>query len=200
VHTATFYDHTNVYEGLDKITQVAGRGGINPVAARIDIPAAEGEWRWVDFIDLAGGSVCLWRASGGLIDRQDCLVPERSYDSRPRVGLADEEASRAIDELAERLAEAWQTGTPDALAAAYAANAVHSARFINETRSYDGPDEIAAVAGSTIGQIGPRVDFEAPEGELAWAQVVDIAGGSVCLFRARDGMVIRHDCVLPISM
>ena len=49
-----------------------------------------------------------------------------------------------------------------------------------------------------INPIGERVDFEAPEGELAWAGAWEVAGGSVCLFRAVDGMITRHDCVLPI--
>jgi hypothetical protein len=199
-HTATFYDRTRIYEGPEQIAEVAGSGGINPIGPRILIPAADGEWRWVSFVDLAGGTACLWRASGGLVVRHDCVLPEMSYDSRPHAGLADEDASSEIDEITDRLSEAWQTGTPEALAAAYAPDAVHSARSINATRRYEGPDEIAAVAGSAIEQIGDRVDFEAPEGELAWAQVVNIAGGSVCLFRARDGMVIRHDCVLPIAM
>jgi hypothetical protein len=200
VHTATFYDRTRIYEGPEGIAEVAGGGGINLIGPRIVIPAAEGEWRWASFVDLAGGTVCLWRASGGLIVRHDCVLPEMSYASQPPAVLADEDASRAIDELTERLAEAWQTGTPEALAAAYAPDAVHSARSMNATRRYEGPDEIAVVAGSAIGQIGPRVDFEAPEGELAWAQVVEVAGGSVCLFRARDGMITRHDCFLPIAM
>jgi len=199
VHTATFYDRTRTYEGPEEIAELAG-GELNLIGPRILIPAAEGEWRWASFVDLAGGTVCLWRASGGLIMRHDCVLPEMSYASQPRVGLAVDDASGAIDELTERLAEAWQTGTAEALAAAYAPDAVHSARSINATRRYEGPDEIAAVAGSAIGQIGPRVDFEAPEGELAWAQVVEVAGGAVCLFRARDGMIIRHDCVLPIAM
>jgi hypothetical protein len=200
VHTATFYDRTRIYEGPEGIAEVAGGGGINLIGPRIVIPAAEGEWRWASFVDLAGGTVCLWRASGGLIVRHDCVLPEMSYASQPAAILADDDTSRAIDELTERLAEAWQTGTPEALAAAYAPDAVHSARSINATRRYEGPDEIAVVAGSAIGQIGPRVDFEAPEGELAWAQVVEVAGGSVCLFRARDGMITRHDCFLPIAM
>ena len=84
----------------------------------------------------------------------------------------------------------------------YAPDAVHSARFLNTTRTYEGPAEIASVAlmPGTVEQIGPRVEFESPEGQLLWAEVSDVAGGTVCLFRAVDGMVTRHDCVLPISM
>ena len=51
---------------------------------------------------------------------------------------------------------------------------------------------------SADGLVLVPVDFAAPEGELAWAAVSAIAGGTVCLFRAVDGMITRHDCVLPI--
>ncbi len=202
VHTATFYDLTREYTGPDEIAAVAGSGGINQIAPRVDIPAPEGEWRWADFIDLAGGSTCLWRAIDGQVVRHDCLVPEGGADSRPRASLADGSTSAAIDEIAERLEQAWGAdGSLEALEAVYAPDAVHSARFLNKTRRYEGPEEIAQVAllPIPVEQIGSRVEYEAPEGELAWAAVSDIAGGSVCLFRARDGMVIRHDCVLPVA-
>jgi len=202
VHTATFYDTTTEHTGPDEIAAVAGGGGIKRVAARIEIPASEGEYRWVDFIDLAGGSTCLWHAYGGQIVRQDCLLPENSTDSRARARLADGSNSAAIDELLERLGAAWGADASiEGLAAAYAPDAVHSARFLSTTRSYKGPEEIAQVALRPVAveQIGPRVEFEAPEGELAWAAVNNLAGGSVCLFRAVDGMVVRHDCVVPIA-
>jgi hypothetical protein len=202
VHTATFYDQTNEYTGPDAIATIAAQGGVNPVAPRIDIPAADGEYRWADFIDLAGGTTCLWRAVDGQITRQDCLLPENSTDSRARAGLAGGSSSAAIDELLERLGAAWGADASiEGLAAAYAPDAVHSARFLSTTRSYKGPEEIAQVALRPVAveQIGPRVEFEAPEGELAWAAVNNLGGGSVCLFRAVDGMVVRHDCVVPIA-
>jgi hypothetical protein len=117
------------------------------------------------------------------------------------VGLADAETSAAIDAVMERLRNAWEPGTTvERVAEVYAPDAVHTARFLNRTRSYTGPEEIRSVIrNDSPEQIGQRVDFEAPEGELAWAGVSDIAGGTVCLFRAVDGMITRHDCVLPIT-
>ncbi len=200
VHTATFYDRTNEYVGPEEIAMVAGYGGgPQVVGPRIDIALVEDDWRWVSFVSLAGGSACLWHAVEGQIVRHDCLVPENSYDSRPAAGLDDGSSAAAIDEIGERLDRAWGAdSSPETLAAVYAADAVHSAHFSNTTRRYEGPEEIAAVTGMNIAmeQIGPRVDFDAPDGELAWAQVVSLGGGAVCLFRARDGMIIRHDCVL----
>jgi hypothetical protein len=193
---------TNEYIGPERIAEIARFGGIEEVGPLIDIPAADGEWRWASFVSLAGGTACLFRAVDGQITRHDCVLPERSYDSNGKVGLADAEASAAIDEVEARLYRTWgPDATVESLAEVYAPDAVHSARYLNTTRSYDGPDEIISVArfGGSIQPIGERVDFEAPEGELAWAAVSSIAGGSICLFRAVDGMVTRHDCVLPIS-
>jgi hypothetical protein len=134
--------------------------------------------------------------------RHDCVLPLPTGGFRNAVGLADADASAAIDAITERMSDSWGPGTSvERLAEVYAPDAVHSARYLNTTRHYTGPEEILSVAryGGTPKQIGERVDFEALDGELAWAQVVDIAGGSVCLYRAVDGLVTRHDCVLPIS-
>ncbi len=201
MHTATFYDRTTAYTGPDEIATVTGYGAIEPIGPRIDIPAVDGEWRWASFASLGGGAACLFHAVDGLLVRHDCIVPERSSDSRPKVGPADAVASAAIDELTARMAGTWGTGaTVERLAEVYAPEAVHTARYLDRTMSYTGPEEIIKVAGlgGSVGTIGDRVDFEAPEGELAWASVADVGGGSVCIFRAVDGMVTRHDCVLPI--
>jgi hypothetical protein len=204
VHTATFYDRTNEYVGPQRIAMVAGLGvPSQPIGPRIDLPAPEGEWRWVDFISLGGGAACLMHAVDGQIVRHDCLVSEHSYEIRPAAQVTEDlDTLAAIDEIQGRLDAAWGSGTSvEALEAVYTPDAVHSARYLDETRAYVGPQEIMQVAGLGIGmeQVGPLVAFTAPEDELAWAQVVDLAGGSVCLFRARDGMVFRHDCLLPIT-
>jgi hypothetical protein len=202
VHTATFYDRTNEYTGPAEIDIVAGSGNIELIGPRIDLPAADGEWRWISFASLGGGTACLFHAVDGQMTRHDCVLPEYSYSSRAPVGLAGSEASAAIDEIVQRMDGSWGRGTSvERLAEVYAPDAVHTARYLNKTRSYTGPEEIIAVAGmgGDVGQVGERVDFEAPEGELAWGQAADIAGGSVCIFRAVDGMITRHDCVLPIS-
>lgn len=201
VHTATFYDRTNEYVGPGGIAAVAGYGGIEPIGPTIDIPAADGELRWAGFATLAGGTACLFHAVDGKIVRHDCVLPETSRSSRPAAGLAGPGASAEIDAVMERLRDAWSSDTTvERLAEVYAEDAVHSARYLNRTRVYEGPEGIRAVVrGSSPELIGERVDFVASEGELAWGGVFDVAGGSVCLFRAVDGLITRHDCVLPIA-
>ena len=107
MHTATFYDRTNEYVGPVEIDTVAGSGTIEFVGPRIDIPATDGEWRWASFVSLGGGAACLFRALDGQTVRHDCLVPESSCGHRAPVGLADADASAAIDGIAARLDGGW---------------------------------------------------------------------------------------------
>ena len=203
VHTATFYDLTTEYVGPESIADVARYGGVESIGPRIDIPAAEGEWRYAGFASLGGGTACLFRAVDGIIVRHDCVLPEESRGYEPRVGLADAETSAAIDQVEGRLQGSWgRDATVESLGEVYAPDAVHSARYLNRTRTYTGLDEIQGIASrgsGNITQLGERVDFASTDGELAWAEVVDVAGGSVCLFRAVDGLITRHDCVLPVA-
>jgi len=203
VHTATFYDRTNEYVGPDHVAAVTGSGGgPEMIGPRIDIKLDEGDWRWASFVSLGGGSACLWHAVDGQIVRHDCMVPEMSYQRRPAAGVTtDPDTLAAIAELEARLGGAWgRESSLEALEAVYAPDAVHTTRSLDTTRTYTGPAEIAKVAllGSSIEPIADLVAFEAPPGELAWAEVDDLAGGTVCLFHAVDGLVTRHDCLLPI--
>lgn len=202
VHTVTYYDVTTEFEGVDRIASVAMMGlPMNPVGPRMELPAPEGELRWASFVDLAGGSACLFRAIDGRIVRHDCLAPETAQGNRALSPAATGGSSMTLDELVELTSRAWSEKDMAVLEQAYAPDAVHSARFLNETRRYEGPEEIARVAflPGAVDTMGPTVEFEAAEGEMAWASVADVGGGSLCLFRARDGQVVRHDCVLPIS-
>ncbi len=205
VHTATFYDRTNEYVGPDQIAALTGYGGgPEMIGPRIDIKLDEGDWRWASFLSLGGGTACLWHAVDGRIVRHDCMVPEKSYESRPAADVTtDPDTLAAIAELEARLDAAWgREGSLEALEAVYAPDAVHMARSLTTTRTYTGPAEIASVAlyDTSIEAIGDIVAFEAPPGELAWAGVGTLAGGTVCLYHAVDGMVTRHDCILPIRM
>ena len=203
VHTATFYDRTNEYVGPQEIGDVAGLEVIEEIGPRIDIPAAEGDWRWASFVSLGGGTACLCRAVDGQITRHDCILPETSYRGRSVVGLADAEASAAIDEIMGRMRGSWSRDTSvERLAEVYAPDAVHSARYLNTSKRYTGLEEIFQIARRATSPptvLGERVDFEAPEGELAWAEVIDSAGGIVCIYRAAEGMITRHDCVVPVN-
>ena len=201
VHTATFHDKTNTYQGPEAIEPLAGLGWGDVVGPRIELPAADGQLRWVSFGSLAGGTACLWHAVDGLVERHDCVVPGKSSERNPRAGVDEGAPSAMLQEVLSRLAGSWGSDSSvERLAEIYAPDAVHSARFLDATRTYTGPEEIIRVARApvTIKGIGAIIEFEAPEGELAWAEVENLAGGTVCLFRAVDGMITRHDCVLPI--
>jgi hypothetical protein len=201
VHTANFYDTTRSYKGPAAIRPLAAHGVVEGTGPRIDLPAAEGSARWVDFSTLGGGTVCLWEAVDGMIARQDCLVAETSGGYAAPAPAVDEVSSEVMD-LMSRMNDAWGAGTDsELLADVYAPDAVHRATFLDGANVYTGPEEILRVAAypGQVERIGPVVEFEAAEGELAWASANGLAGGSICLFHAKDGMITRHDCFVPTT-
>jgi hypothetical protein len=139
--------------------------------------------------------------------RHDCFVPEDSYQDRPSAEVTtDPDTLVAVDELLGRLGAAWGPGTSlETLEAVYAPDAVDTARYLDGTLSHVGPEGILQVArlGGSPSQIGEPVVFSVPgmaAGELAWATAADVADGTICLFHARDGLMDRHDCVLPVAI
>ena len=84
-HSATFYDRTRVYVGADAIAPIAslGRGAPQTIGPRIEIPAADGDYRWADFYGMGGGAACLWHVEELQIARHDCILPAKSFDALP---------------------------------------------------------------------------------------------------------------------
>jgi hypothetical protein len=75
------------------------------------------------------------------------------------LGAIPAAAADSPDELTELAARAWQ-GEPELLAEVYASDGVHSATFFDRTNVYEGPEEVAAVAGLLDFEIiGPRIDI-----------------------------------------
>jgi len=99
----------------------------------------------------------------------------------------------------------WNTDDIGLLTETYAPEAVHRVIYFDRTVAFEGRDRIAeAATGSvTLSRIAPILELDAPEGELRWVGFYDatapgFAGqGTVCHFWARDGQVVRHDCLLP---
>ena len=63
---------------------------------------------------------------------------------------------------------------------------------------YEGREEIAAVTGVDIAmeQVEPHIDFDPPDGELSLGPMVSLGRRPCACSAPRDGMIIRHDCVL----
>ncbi len=78
-----------------------------------------------------------------------------------------------------------------------APDVAHHVLSANQTYTLEGITEYRSVMslGGTTTLI--NVDLPAPDGEIRWANFSQVSSGSLCLFWARDGLITRHDCIVP---
>lgn len=102
--------------------------------------------------------------------------------------------------------EGWNNDDPALLEEVYAPNAVHTGVFFDGMNVADGRAAVidTAMREMTVTTIAPIVELEAPDGELHWADFVDLVGprviakGVVCSYWAQDDQIVRQSCVLPM--
>lgn len=46
-------------------------------------------------------------------------------------------------------------------------------------------------------ELTPPLPLPAPRGEHRWTDFSSVAGGSLCTFWERGGLLVRHDCIVP---
>jgi hypothetical protein len=120
---------------------------------------------------------------------------------------ATESPSPMTAQMLEDLStEGWNDDDLASLEEAYAPDAVHTVVYLDGTSIADGRAAIIdeAMDPLTVTAIAPIVELEAPDGELHWADFVDLYGpgisvkGVVCSYWARDDQIVRHTCILPM--
>ena len=79
---------------------------------------------------------------------------------------------------------------------------VHRVAMDNHDYTLSGIDLYMDVMGwgTAVEVWAPPVALPAPEGEARWTDFSSVGGGSLCTFWARDGQLVRHDCVVPTSI
>jgi len=76
IHQVAFDNVETTYDGIDEYWSVTNVGRTPvPEIPNVDLPAPEGELRWVDFSDVGGGALCTFWARDDQIARHDCIVP-----------------------------------------------------------------------------------------------------------------------------
>ncbi len=109
--------------------------------------------------------------------------------------------------LGDMSVEGWNNNDLALLERAYAPGAVHTGVYFDGMAIADGRDAVidAAMGPTSVTTIAPIVELEAPDGELHWVAFGNLSGprtavgGVVCNFWARDGQIVRHDCMLPMA-
>jgi hypothetical protein len=109
--------------------------------------------------------------------------------------------------LEDMATEAWNNDDVALLEEVYAPDAIQRGVYFDGTVVLDGRPAIidAALGNLTMSRLAPVIEMDAPDGELHWIEVVDVVSpgfpgeGTVCSFWARDGQVVRQDCLLPMN-
>jgi hypothetical protein len=103
------------------------------------------------------------------------------------------------ESLSELVLKAWNTMDRTAFEEAYAPDAVHSIIYYDTVVRFEGLEaiyDLAWVDHPEIKALAPPIELPAEPGELRWAWAVRLANGIVCVMKAVDGKVVRHDCVV----
>ena len=146
------------------------------------------------------GTACVIWMEEEQISRHDCILP-LSIESVEPVPMVAPDSSTSAER--EALATAFSTATSardrEAVERVVSADVVHHVLSTNQVYTLEGIDEYSRVMslGGPLMQI--NVDLPAPVGELRWANFSSVGDGSLCVFWARDGLITRHDCIMPTT-
>jgi hypothetical protein len=203
VHTVLWQDDVERISGNFGIWSRMRRSEIvqQETKRRVRLPdTADGAHRYLVVTPGSGGIACAFWVEDERITRHDCILPMSQRDATPAFPVADSSAVPAREELAAVVSQGW-AGDDNAMEQSISADIVHHVALDNHAYTLEGLDQYQSVATAGGPQVlAPAIDLPAPEGELRWTDFSDIAGGTLCIFWARDDQVIRHDCIVPTTM
>ena len=119
----------------------------------------------------------------------------------------DEAGGITAQALDDMVVEAWNGKDAAMLEQVYAPDAIHRAVYFDGVHEWVGREAVIedAMLAVTVTSLGPIMELDAPHGELHWVSAADVvtpslAGtGTVCNLWARDGQIVRHDCLLSMD-
>ena len=152
-------------------------------------PAASGS------TPLAASACVLW-IEADKVRLHDCILPASSKSTEPlELDMPDASTSAQREALANALTVALAAHEP--LEALIAPDVAHHVLSTNQMYTLEGITEYRSVMslGGTTTLID--VDLPAPDGEIRWANFSKLGSGTLCLFWAKDGLITRHDCIVP---
>ncbi len=204
VQQVLWLDDEEVISGSDAIWRhMRGSGTVDYTETRlIKLPEHfSGAHRYLlvpgspDATGLAGAACVLW-IEDEQIARHDCIEPiSIENDEQPDLVAPDPSTSAERKALADAFSAAIDAYdplgslvSPDVAHHVLSANQMYTIEGFTDYRyvmSFGGPTAIA------------DADLPAPEGEIRWANFSTMGTGTLCVFWARDGLITRHDCIIP---
>jgi len=144
------------------------------------------------------GTACVIWIEEEQISRHDCILPLSIESVEPVPMVAPDSSTSAEREaLATAISAAISARDREAVERVVSADVVHHVLSTNQMYTLEGIDEYWTVMSLGVPLAQINVDLPAPEGDLRWANFSSVGGGALCVFGARDGLIDRHDCIVP---
>jgi len=204
VHTALWQDTVDRVVGPQRIWQrIQSSSTVDP-GVKLRLPdAANGAHRYLGVSEDLDGIACVFWIQDDRITRHDCILPKASTSSTsPDFPPASPDTLELWETIEQDFVRGWATADRELIARVVSPEIVHHVALNNYDYTLRGIDLYVDVMGgdNPPEALAPPVALPAPEGEARWTDFSDVGGGSLCTFWARDGLIVRHDCVVPTSM
>jgi hypothetical protein len=198
VHTVVWTDQVERFNGTDAIAAriLVSERVLPRMHEYRRLPDGLGEEHRYLIISLRPmGVPCLLVVAEDRITRHDCIFPIANGERLMATGPPPDDVDR--DELEALIYGAWN-GDESAFRQVVAPSIEHRVAFDDgeQVSHFERYLELARGADG-VEPLAPSVRLPAPANELRWAGFSDVGGGSLCAFQAREGQIVRHDCVVP---
>lgn len=203
VHTSMWHDKVERFIGASEIWQrIQTSGNVDAGDWTLLPDAANGAHRYLGVSRNLAGIPCVLWIQDSRITRHDCILPAASTSAYPLDFLtASPEALALWDEIGEDFGLGWANADRGMIERTTSPEIVHHVAMDNHAYTLSGIDQYLDIMGAgAIEELAPPIALPAPEGETRWTDFGSVGGGTLCTFWARDGLIVRHDCIVPTSM
>ncbi len=201
VHISLWLDRVERFTGVSEIRdRIAVSKSVEP-GDWIPLPdAGTGEHRYLAVTQNLGGIACVIWVEDARVTRHGCILPMTSgggATAMSSVPASDTLETRAAIE--EDLGAGWGTADRELIERTVSPDIVHHVAYDNAETTLEGIDAYMSVMGyGEPEELASALPLPAPEGEHRWTDFSDVADGSLCTFWERDGLIVRHDCIVPM--